>query len=199
MVVNPPWNVPESIAIREYLPELQKDPRALARHGLRLLEGRGSDAREVDPSRVKWSQVDPERFPYRIRQEPGEDNALGRLKLDLTNEFHIYLHDTPAGHLFGETERDFSHGCIRVERVIDLASDLMGAAGATRLTEALAQSEERHLRLDPPVPIHILYWTAWVDESKGLRFGPDVYGFDAPQQAAIDRVSSRVVRRASVR
>jgi murein L,D-transpeptidase YcbB/YkuD len=184
IVVNPPWNVPDSIARGEYLPELREDPRALERHGLRLLEGWDEDARELDPTAIDWKKVDAEHFPYRMRQDPGPDNALGRLKFELTNEFHVYLHDTPAGHLFGRTERDLSHGCIRVENVTDLASRIAGSSGERALREALDQPEERRLPVDPPVATHILYWTAWVDEAGLLRFGPDVYGVDRAQKAA---------------
>jgi murein L,D-transpeptidase YcbB/YkuD len=134
VLVNPPWNVPESIAVGEYLVELRKDPRALERQGLRLLEVEGGETRDVDPATVDWSRVDEKKFPYRIRQDPGPDNALGRLKFELTNEFHVYLHDTPATHLFGRSERGLSHGCIRVERPVELARAIpsTGRRGSTR-------------------------------------------------------------------
>ncbi len=186
ILVNPPWNVPESIAAGEYLPELRKDPRVLERQHVRLLKGSGERVREVDPRTVDWTRVDEEHFPYRMRQDPGPDNALGRLKFELTNEFHIYLHDTPAGHLFGRSERDLSHGCVRVDRAVELASRIVGAPAQEQLREALDQAEERRLPVEPPVPIHILYWTAWVDEA-GLRFGPDVYELEGTQRAALER------------
>ncbi len=192
VVVNPPWNVPKSIALGEYLPELLKDPKAFKRRGLRLLEGPEEDAREVDPTSVEWRALDEGRFPYRLRQDPGPDNALGRLKFHLTNDFHIYLHDTPTRGLFGQSDRDLSHGCIRVEKPLDLARQLLGDSSQDLLSEALDQTEERHLSVKPPVPIHILYLTAWVDEAGALRFSPDVYEFDGPQQTAFDRVTSRV-------
>jgi murein L,D-transpeptidase YcbB/YkuD len=187
VVVNPPWNVPESIAVGEYLPELRKDPRALERHGLRLFEGSGDKAREVDPATVDWSGVDENGFPYRMRQDPGPDNALGRLKFELTNEFHIYLHDTPASHLFGRSERGLSHGCIRVERPFELAAEMLDGPALDGLRDALEEAEERRLPVDPDVPVHILYWTAWVDGSGLLRFAPDLYDFDRDQMAALQR------------
>jgi len=191
-VVNPPWNVPKSIALKEYLRELRKDPRAFRRRGLRLLEGSEEDAREVDPTTVNWHALDKGRFPYRLRQDPGPNNALGRLKFHLTNDFRIYLHDTPTRGLFGHSDRDLSHGCIRVERPLDLAGQLLGESSQDLLREALDQTKERHLSVNPPVPIHILYLTARVDEAGALRFSPDVYEFDGPQRAALDRVASRV-------
>jgi murein L,D-transpeptidase YcbB/YkuD len=136
--------------------------------------------------------MDKGRFPYHLRQDPGPDNALGRLKFHLTNDFRIYLHDTPTRGLFGRSGRDLSHGCIRVERPLELAKQLLGESSQDLLREALDQTEERHLSVKPPVPIHILYLTAWVDEAGVLRFGPDVYEFDGPQRTALERVASRV-------
>ena len=192
VVVNPPWNVPEKIALEEYLPELRKSPKAFEHRGFRLLEGSGENAREVEPSTVNLKALDEKHFPYRIRQDPGPNNALGRLKFQLTNDFQIYLHDTPAPGLFRRSGRDLSHGCIRVERPLELAAQLLGESSQDLLREALDQTKERHLSVKPPVPVHILYLTAWVDEAGFLRFGPDVYEFDEPQRAAMDRVASRV-------
>jgi len=192
VVVNPPWNVPKSIALGEYLRELRNDPMAFKRRGLRLLEGSEEDPREVDPTTVDWHALGKGRFPYRLRQDPGPNNALGRLKFHLTNDYRIYLHDTPTRGLFGQSDRDLSHGCIRVERPLDLAEQLLGESSQDLLREALDQTEERHLSVKPPVPIHILYLTARVDEAGALRFSPDVYGFDGPQRTALDRVASRV-------
>ena len=192
VVVNPPWNVPKSIALGEYLPEQRRNPRAFQRRGLRLLEGSEEDAREVDPATVDWQALDQGRFPYRLRQDPGPTNALGRLKFHLTNDYRIYLHDTPTRGLFGQSDRDLSHGCIRVERPLDLAGRLLGESSQDPLREALDQRKERHLSVNPPVSIHILYLTARVDEAGVLRFSPDVYEFDGPQRTALDRVASRV-------
>jgi murein L,D-transpeptidase YcbB/YkuD len=192
IVVNPPWNVPKSIAIGEYLPEMRKDLKGFRRRGLRLLEGPEEAPREVDPAALDWHALDKGRFPYRLRQDPGPTNALGRLKFHLTNDFRIYLHDTPTRGLFGQSDRDLSHGCIRVEKPLDLARQLLGESSQDLLREALDQTQERHLAVRPPVPIHILYLTARVDEAGALRFSPDVYEFDATQRTALDRVASRV-------
>jgi murein L,D-transpeptidase YcbB/YkuD len=189
IVANPPWNVPESIAINEYLPELQKDRNALKKHGLTLLEGAGDKEREIDPDDVNWKEMGTDRFPYHIRQDPGATNPLGRVKFDLTNDFSIYLHDTPGRGAFKKTDRDLSHGCIRVENAIDLAHRITHASDREQLDEALGKPEEKHIPLASKVPVHILYWTAWADENGQLQFGPDVYGFDKSQRAALDRVS----------
>ena len=193
LVVNPPWNVPTSIAVAEYFPVLQRNPRALDKKSFRLVEGAEGSERTVDPARVKWSEIDPEHLPFRLRQDPGPDNALGRLKFDLTNDFHIYLHDTPAAELFGKRQRNLSHGCIRVENALELAQRLLGATGQDKaqaaLAEALGQKDQRRIGLDPAVPVHIIYCTAWVDAAGTLQFGPDVYGFDSPQRAALDKIA----------
>jgi murein L,D-transpeptidase YcbB/YkuD len=192
VTVNPPWNVPESIAVSEYLVELKKDSSALKRHGLRLLKGPEGHPVEIDPATVKWKTLGDDDFPYRLRQDPGPDNALGRVKFELTNDFHIYLHDTPARSLFGHVDRDLSHGCIRVESPVDLARQLLGDSSTDALSDALDQKEERHIAVKPPVPIHILYLTAWADDAGALHFAPDVYAFDEPQRIALDRAAVRV-------
>jgi murein L,D-transpeptidase YcbB/YkuD len=193
VVANPTWNVPRELATREYLPELRLDPKLFQRHGIRIFEApkggpakdkKDEDLREVDPGRVKWKRVDADEFDYVLRQDPGPDNALGRMKFQLTNDFQIYLHDTPARTAFDQTSRDLSHGCIRVERAHDLAQAILGDA-APRLEEALQTNDERSIPVRPPVPIQILYLTAWVDDERALHFAPDVYEFDAPQQAAL--------------
>jgi murein L,D-transpeptidase YcbB/YkuD len=83
----------------------------------------------VDPARVDWQKVDAEHFPYRLRQDPGDKNPLGQLKFDLTNDFHVYLHDTPAGGAFRRSDRDLSHGCIRVQNALALADQIAGDTG----------------------------------------------------------------------
>ncbi|HEV8337987.1 MAG TPA: L,D-transpeptidase family protein [Candidatus Polarisedimenticolia bacterium] len=189
IVANPPWNVPEGIAVHEYVRELQKDPRALEREGIRLLKGSGEDAVEIDPATVDWQSIDENaEFPFRLRQDPGPDNALGRLKFQLTNDFQIYLHDTPAKSLFDQSDRDLSHGCIRVEKPLELAQQILDDSSRQLLGEALQKPEERDLPVKPPVSIHILYLTAWAGE-EGLHFAQDIYDLDGPQAAAIEKAS----------
>jgi murein L,D-transpeptidase YcbB/YkuD len=178
--------------VNEYLPELKKNPQTLARQGVKLLEGSGDKAREIDPGSVNWAKVDPEKFPYRLRQDPGDKNPLGRIKFDLTNDLSIYLHDTPAGGVFDRADRDVSHGCIRVKDALVLADFLASEPVKEKLHEALEQrDEDRRIELDPAVPVHILYFTAWVDDAGSLHFGPDIYSFDQPQWAAVQKASGR--------
>ena len=190
IIANPPWNVPEGIAVHEYVPELQKDPRALERDGIRLLKGSGEDPVEIDPATVDWRSIDDKgEFPFRLRQDPGPDNALGRLKFQLTNDFQIYLHDTPAKSLFDQSDRDLSHGCIRVEKPLELAQQILDDSSRPLLSEALQKTEERDLPVKPPVSIHILYLTAWAGEEGLLHFAQDIYDLDGPQAAAIQQAS----------
>ena len=188
VIANPPWNVPDALAVREYLPELRENPALFQSHGIKIYEGNGPDAREVDPATVNWSRVDDDEFHYHLRQDPGPDNALGRMKFQLTNDFQIYLHDTPARSLFAQQDRDLSHGCIRVEKARELADAVLGDATET-LEEALGSENEKTIPVRPPVPVHILYLTAWADADGALRFAPDIYDFDASQMAALDRAS----------
>jgi murein L,D-transpeptidase YcbB/YkuD len=188
VVANPPWNVPDELAVREYLPELRENLQSFLKHGIRIYENSGEDAREVDPAKVHWSFVDDDEFRYHLRQDPGPDNALGQMKFQLTNDFQIYLHDTPARTLFAQTDRDMSHGCIRVEKARELADRVLGDS-SQKLEKALESDKEQSISVRPPVPIQILYLTAWVDMDGLLRFAQDIYEFDAPQQAALERVS----------
>ncbi len=173
VVVNPFWNVPAAIATEEILPAWRRDPHYLASHHFDVLVG----DRVVAPGSVDSSKADA----YRFRQQPGPDNALGRLKFMLPNNDNIYLHDTPAGQLFSRTDRAFSHGCIRVERPKQLARALMQRVTHTQpeqLDSLLASGKEKTIRFDEGVPVYIVYFTAWVDEDGTVRFMHDVYGHD---------------------
>jgi L,D-transpeptidase YcbB len=157
VVVNPYWNPPPSILEQEILPAVARDPGYLARNDFE----RTSDGR--------------------IRQRPGSKNALGKYKFMFPNDDNIYLHDTPAGHLFSRTRRDFSHGCVRLERPEDLARLLLAKATSqspASLDAMVAAGSEKWVTLKRPIPIYIVYFTAWVKEDGTLRFHHDVYGHD---------------------
>jgi murein L,D-transpeptidase YcbB/YkuD len=185
--LNPFWNVPPGILRDEILPAVRRDPDYLRREGMELLAGFGDDALQLSPEEIDWS-VSPRGL--RVRQRPGGRNSLGRIKFLFPNRFHVYLHDTPADHLFARAERGFSHGCVRLERPLDLAAYLLGADPSwsrERLAAAIAAGERRGIRLPQPVPIHLLYWTAWVDGTGALQFRRDLYGRDAALLRALDR------------
>ena len=121
-MVNPTWHIPDSIAIRDYLPKLQKDPMVLKRQNIRLLTRAGT---EINPKLVDFTQYTPENFPFRIKQRPSDDNALGKVKFMFPNQFSIYLHDTPHREYFARDVRAFSNGCIRLEKPTELAEILL--------------------------------------------------------------------------
>ena len=187
IVLNPNWHVPRTIAVEELIPKIRTDPSYLERFGMHLLTS-GPDAQEVDPSTIDWSTVTPDSFPYRLRQEPGRLNALGRIKFMFPNRYDIYLHDTPARGLFDQAQRDFSHGCIRVEKPLDLAEYLMKKAkgwNREKIDAALDEGTERTLYLSKPIPIHLLYWTAWADEDGTIQFRTDINGLDQALATAL--------------
>jgi len=186
IVLNPNWHVPTSIAAEELIPRIRKDSTYLERFGMRLLTA-GPDAQEVDPRTVDWSGVSADSFPYRLRQEPGRLNALGRMKFMFPNRYDIYLHDTPSRSLFSSAQRDFSHGCIRIEKPVELAVYLMKKSKWNRddIERALDEGTERTIYLPRPVSVHLLYWTAWADEDGTIQFRADINGVDQALTAAL--------------
>ncbi|HEY3221606.1 MAG TPA: L,D-transpeptidase family protein [Gemmatimonadales bacterium] len=188
LVLNPYWHVPSNIATTELLPKLKRDPSYLARYKLRVFPNSRLDAQEVDPATVDWSTITAAHFPFLLRQDPGPRNALGRIKFMFLNKYHVYLHDTPARPLFEETQRDFSHGCIRIQHPIELAvyllrNDPRWDRGA--LLAALDDAEDRSVPLPEPMPIHLLYWTAWADADGTIQFRRDIHDRDAPLFTAL--------------
>ena len=119
--LNPTWTVPERIAVEDKLPVILDDRDFLKEHGFRVFAPAGEAWREIDPAEVDWTRLSEKHFPYRLRQDPGPENALGRIKFQIPNLHDIYLHDTPSRGLFARAERGFSSGCIRVEHPVDLA------------------------------------------------------------------------------
>lgn len=181
MVVNPTWHVPSSIARKEILPELQKDPTYLDRKGMRLT---GVE----DPTLIDWQMVTPGSFPGRIKQAPGNGNALGRVKFLFPNDHAIYLHDTPSKSLFNKDMRAYSHGCVRVQRPYEFAEYLLSAQQDDPkgyFETLLSRRKERYVPLEQHVPVHITYRTAWVDADGQDQFRGDVYGRDARVLAAL--------------
>ena len=136
-------------------------------------------ARELDPSDIDWQAYTPETFPYRLIQDPGKSNSLGRIKFMLPNPYAVYLHDTPSRHLFSRPVRTFSSGCIRVEEPVRLADFVLGnEAGATKVDvlEAIGSGENQSVSLPSAMPVYLLYLTAWVDDQGRAHFRDDIYG-----------------------
>lgn len=177
LVFNPYWNVPASIEQEEILPAVRNDPGYLARNDFEVVTRSGE---RVDPAALA-STPPGEASPYLVRQRPGPGNALGRVKFMFPNDNNIYLHDTPARNLFSQRSRAFSHGCIRVEQPVELARYLLEHATdrpASDVESLMGGEQERWVNLDQPVPVYILYFTAWADEGGSVHFHEDIYGRD---------------------
>ena len=166
IIVNPYWNVPLSIIKKEMMPKLAEDPNYFANHGYEVVERDGTTY---------------------VRQPPGDDNALGRIKFMFPNQHSVYLHDTNARALFGKDKRAFSHGCVRVDQPFKLAEVVLGKdRGWTEAkVKKLIGGNERTINLPRPLPIHIAYFTAFVDETDSLRVRDDVYGYSAKVRQAL--------------
>ena len=184
-VVNPTWHIPDSIAQRVYLPKLKKNPNTLANSNMRIFTRAGT---EIDPGLVDFTQFSQGNFPFRIKQNPSDAKALGRVKFMFPNQFSIYLHDTPHRELFAKTERDFSNGCIRVEKPLDLAYVLLEGQVAdprAAFDGWLAAKAEKTVMLKQPVPVRIEYRTVFLDDAGRVQHRFDIYGRDAEVARAL--------------
>jgi murein L,D-transpeptidase YcbB/YkuD len=188
IVFNPYWNVPRSIATKEMLPRLARDPSYLARQGYEVFWRDGGRAERVDSSRVDWWNADPRNFNFSIRQPPGRSNALGRIKFLFPNRYNIYLHDTPTKRLFKRGSRAFSHGCIRLQHPEKLAEILLGwdkdwSPGT--ISRKLATGRNQGINLDRKIPIYLSYFTAGMGDDGKIEIYEDVYGRDAALSRAL--------------
>lgn len=187
VVFSPFWNVPRTIAVEDMVPRVAADPDYLRENSIEVWSGWGAGARRVDPGTIDWAVVDTARFAYRFRQHPVPSNPMGRVKFMFPNRFDVYVHDTPAREMFDQAERAFSSGCIRIERPAELATYLLGPAGWTleRVQAAMEASGERSVSVPEPLPIHILYWTAWMDDDGRVHFRNDIYRRDVRLREAM--------------
>jgi L,D-transpeptidase YcbB len=180
VVFSPYWNIPDTIAAGETAPAVARDAGYLARNNIEILRVRTSGTERVDPSSVNWDDPDALK-ELAFRQRPGSDNALGHVKFVFPNPYNVYLHDTPADRLFERRGRAFSHGCVRVEQPEALASYVLRGDpdwDQPRIVEAMNRGVEKAVKLREPIPVHIVYFTAWVDANGGIQFRPDIYGYD---------------------
>jgi murein L,D-transpeptidase YcbB/YkuD len=181
----PYWNVPRSIAVHEILPEARRDRGYLTRNDYEVVRGWGDDAPVVDPWRLSNAALSSTR--YRIRQRPGPDNALGRVKFMFPNDFNVYLHDTPAQSLFDERVRAFSHGCVRVADPAGLAAFVLAGRPewtVERIRATLDAGDRVRVDLPQKLPVYLLYLTAF-DRDGEVAFREDLYDLDEPLLRAI--------------
>jgi len=183
----PYWRVPDSIAKLDVAPRLLREPDYLAKEQIRVLSG-SFNGPELDASIIDWSRFDA--TTTKLRQDPGPQNALGLVRLDMPNEHGVYMHDTPMKPLFGRAQRAFSAGCVRVQDVFDLAAwvakDEPGMS-RQRVDEILANGVPVDINLARPVPVYFVYITAWADADGHAQFRPDIYGRDGMTELSGDR------------
>ena len=180
VVLSPYWNIPDTIALEETAPAIARDPDYLARNNMEVVAAGG---RVVDASSLPWGDESALRG-YSFRQRPGANNALGYVKFMFPNEHNVYIHDTPADALFSRIGRAFSHGCVRVEEPEVLAQYVLRDQAKwtpEAIQTAMRAGQEQHVKLPQPIPVHIVYFTSWVDDQGGLHFEHDVYGYDVKQ------------------
>lgn len=178
IVFNPYWSIPKSILRKETLPAIKANSKYLANHNMEVV---GSNGKIIKSSAINWKKYNDNNFPYKIRQRPGPFNSLGKIKFLFPNPFDIYLHDTPAKSLFGENERGFSHGCIRVEEPLRLAEYLLrndSNYSKESIKKIIDSGKQKYVSLKTPIPIFIAYFTAWVDRDGHLNFRDDIYHHD---------------------
>lgn len=191
IVFNPEWNVPVSIVKKEMVPEIKKDMSYLAKNNYVLLKGSYNSPDTINPSDIKWQKVDTSNLDFRIVQMPGGKNALGRLKFMFPNNNNIYLHDTPAGQLFNLEKRDLSHGCVRLEKPVELAKLLLkGQPEEEDVEKILDDKKTVSVPLKNKVMVHFMYNTAWVDDD-GIQFRDDIYYIDGKSAELLRKSSTK--------
>ncbi len=203
IVLNPTWRVPKRILVEETLPALARDTTWLAKHQMRVYFTHAPALREIAASAVDWTAVEEDSFPYLVIQDPGDENPLGRVKLMCPNPYDVYLHDTPLKGYFSAAARAYSHGCVRVEKARELAEWLLARDTLVDATakpgprkprtpdardslQAVIESlATRPVGLAHKVPVHFLYWTAWVDSAGAVEFRDDLYKIDRRLEEAL--------------
>ena len=176
IILNPYWNIPNSIIKTEIIPNIKENPNYLKDNNMEVLSG----DKVVNSSTINWNKYKGD-VPFTIRQKPGQDNALGKMKFLFPNNFNIYLHDTPSKGLFTESKRAFSHGCIRVENPKKLLLYLIrndASLNSEKVDSIFKSGKEFGIPIKPAVPVYIVYFTSWVDNAGQLNFRNDIYNLD---------------------
>jgi murein L,D-transpeptidase YcbB/YkuD len=180
IVFSPYWNIPEQIVRDETVPKAMNDPEFLTRNNIEVV---GTSGEAIDPGSIDWANAGTDKS-LRFRQKPGDDNSLGLVKFIFPNHFNVYLHDTPADALFSRVERDFSHGCMRVEQPLELAEYVLHDQSQwtpEKIDAAMHAGKEQTVKLTKPLPVHVVYFTVMPYENGAVQFRDDLYGYDAVQ------------------
>jgi murein L,D-transpeptidase YcbB/YkuD len=188
LVAYPYWHVPYSISTQEILPKVQNDPAYLSRNGYTVRDRSGT---VVDAQAVNWSEVSAGNFPYLVRQNGGNSNALGLVKFLFPNTHSVYLHDTNAKRYFDYEIRSFSHGCVRLDRPMDFAAYLLardtGSADMALVEKKIAERKEHKIALNPGLPVYLRHFSARAGSDGWPLFHLDLYGNDAAFEAELAR------------
>ncbi|MCX2739333.1 L,D-transpeptidase family protein [Pontibacter anaerobius] len=180
VVLAPYWNVPNSIVEKEIKPHMLTNPGWLDTQNMEIVT-KEKNPKPISPSSIDWENVTEKNFQYMVRQKPGPKNSLGQLKFLFPNQHAIYLHDTPADALFSQTERNFSHGCVRLEKPVELAKYIlqdMPEWDESRIRETMNGGEEKWVTLPKKMQVYLVYFTSWVDDQGNVHFREDLYGHD---------------------
>lgn len=179
VVISPYWNIPPNILREEIAPKIMEDPGYLERNDMEVITHKGA---VVSASSVDWSGAGTEGFGYIVRKRPGPNNDLGNVKFIFPNVDNIYLHDTPRDELFSQAKRGFSHGCVRVEKPIELAETLLkdvpGSWNRSKIMQQVSTQKEKYVPLKAKLPVYLVYFTAWADSNGNAHFREDLYGHD---------------------
>lgn len=190
VVVNPPWNVPPTLARKDILPKVWNDPGYLERHGYTVMRGWNSKE-TIDPWQVDWATITASNLPFRFQQAPGARNSLGRYKFNMPSSDAIYLHDTPNHNLFQKDTRALSSGCVRVNKASELANMLLQDAGwnDSRISDALKQGDTRYVNIRQNIPVNLYYLTAFVGADGRTQYRTDIYNYDLTARSSAQIVS----------
>ena len=193
LVINPYWHVPTKLVEKDIYPIVRKKRNFLAGQKIRVFESWRGNAPEIDSATVDWSRLERGSFAYKLRQDPGPLNPLGRIKFVFPNKYAVYLHDTPHRELFAMNSRGFSAGCIRIEKPIDLAVYVLRELEEwtpAAIPQAIASGKRQVVHLPRKIPVNLLYWTAWSDRNGLIHFRNDIYERDDSLYAALCGKSS---------
>lgn len=182
IVLNPPWYVPRTIAVNDFLPDLRRNVDVISQKRLRVYVRGKNGPIEVDPYKIDWAHIDKRNFNYYFVQPPGDFNSLGKIKFNLPNEYDVYLHGTPQKNLFQKNKRDFSSGCVRLEHPLELALYLLKDNSnwdREKIEKILERNQTTFINLQNPLTVYFIYQTAWVDENNDIHFRDDIYQREA--------------------
>lgn len=178
--LNPYWNIPHRIARKDILPRIQNNPDYLDKYGIQVFKSWQKNTKVLDPQNLDWDRYSEQYFPFRLRQKPAYTNALGRVKFVLPNPRAIYIHDTPNKMLFNNRKRSYSSGCIRIEKPLELVNYLLKDQPIDRrkVRKKLSEKRPKAIVLKNPIPVYLVYFTSWRDDSGTIHFREDLYKRD---------------------